>query len=273
MLSLCKHGERFYYSIGTQTTVCIKQQMEKEKVNNMKVEQEATKIMTELSQLGREQIKQIYLRHGAREPLFGVTTQDLKPLAKRYKAQYELALVLYQSGNYDAMYLAGMISDPSKMREQDFEEWITHAYCQGLSDHVVAVTLAGSPFAQNIADRWIHTQIERYVSAGWTCYAWMLGTLSDENFDKEKLQTYLWHVQDTIHHQGDWVTYAMNSFLIAVGVSYLPLHHEAMAIANEMKTPSVDFGETNCKLPIAKDHIQKAIERKRIGVKRKRTRC
>lgn len=40
-------------------------------------------VMKELEKLGKEEIKRIYIKHGAREPLYGVTTGNLKPIAKK----------------------------------------------------------------------------------------------------------------------------------------------------------------------------------------------
>lgn len=41
---------------------------------------------------------------------------------------------LYGTGNYDAMFLSAMISEPTKMTETDLKKWISQAYCHGLSD-------------------------------------------------------------------------------------------------------------------------------------------
>ena len=77
------------------------------------------------------------------------------------------------------MYLAGMIADPIKMTKSDFDIWIRKAYCPGISDYVVSVALAGSPFAQDIADEWIKSNKELYASAGWSCYCWLLSYQND----------------------------------------------------------------------------------------------
>lgn len=37
-------------------------------------------IMQSLKVLGNEQIKKIYMKHGAKEPLYGVKTGDLQPI-------------------------------------------------------------------------------------------------------------------------------------------------------------------------------------------------
>ncbi|TWK94729.1 hypothetical protein CHCC20327_4416 [Bacillus licheniformis] len=109
-------------------------------------------VMKELEALGTENMKKRYITNGAHEPLFGVATGKMKPLAKKIKKNQPLAEQLYATGNYDAMYFAGIIADPMTMTEADFERWIDAAYFYMLSDYVVAVTLAETDFAQAVAD-------------------------------------------------------------------------------------------------------------------------
>ena len=58
------------------------------------------------------------LKHGAREPFFGVKVEHLKKIQKRIKKDYQLALDLYDTGISDAMYLAGLIADDEKMTKE-----------------------------------------------------------------------------------------------------------------------------------------------------------
>lgn len=71
----------------------------------------------------------------------------MKPIAKRIKTNQILADELYSTGNYDAMYLAGMIADPKAMTEVDFNRWMEGAYFYMISDFIVAVTLAETDFS------------------------------------------------------------------------------------------------------------------------------
>ena len=48
----------------------------------------------------------------------------LKKIQKRVKKDYRLALDLYDTGIYDAMYLAGLIADDAKMTKKDLERWV-----------------------------------------------------------------------------------------------------------------------------------------------------
>ena len=51
----------------------------------------AESVMAELEALGKERLKKMYLSNGAREPLFGVATGAMKPMAKKIKINQPLA--------------------------------------------------------------------------------------------------------------------------------------------------------------------------------------
>jgi 3-methyladenine DNA glycosylase AlkD len=230
-------------------------------------------ILQELEALGTERTKKVYMQQGAREPLFGVATGAMKPIVKRIKINQTLADELYATGNYDAMYLAGMIADPKAMTEADFDRWMEGAYFYMISDFIVAVTLAETDFAQAVSDRWIATGEELFVSAGYSCYCWLLGNRKDEEFDREKLNTMLETVAKTIHSSPDRAKYAMNNFVFTAGVSYIPLHEKAVSVANAIGTVDVFRGKTKCSVPVAAEEIQKAAAKGRLGFKRKNVRC
>lgn len=234
---------------------------------------ELIEVMKELEKLGTAQTKKTYLNHGAHEPLFGVTTKDMKPFAKKIKKNHGLAMKLYATGNYDAAYLAGMIAEPAKMKMIDFENWIQSATCSMMSDYVVSVTLAETDFAQEVANCWIESNQDLVMSAGWCCYCWLLGTRPDSYFDLNQLKQLLQRVEKQIHTQPTNTRYSMNSFVIAVGISYLPLHTQAMDVANKIGKVEVNMGNTSCKVPCALEAIQKAIDKNRIGFKRRNVRC
>ena len=65
----------------------------------------------------------------------------------------------------------------------------------------------------------------------------------------------------------------MNAFVIAVGSSVAPLLGDAQAAAKKIGKVQVDMGGTACKVPLATEYIQKAVDRGRVGRKRKGARC
>lgn len=230
-------------------------------------------VMQELEALGKERLKKMYMSNGAREPLFGVATGEMKPMSKIIKINQPLAEQLYATGNYDAMYFAGVIADPKAMTEADYDRWMDAAYFYMLSDFVVAVTLAESDIAQEVADKWIASGEELWMSGGWSCYCWLLGNRPDREFDESKIAGMLELAAKTIHDSPERTKYAMNNFIYTVATSYRPLHDKAVETAKLVGPVEVGEGKAKSKLLNASDNIQKAIDKGRLGFKRKYVRC
>ncbi|MFJ8244802.1 DNA alkylation repair protein [Peribacillus asahii] len=230
-------------------------------------------VMQELEALGKERTKKTYISNGAHEPLFGVATGAMKPLAKKIKKNQTLAEQVYSTGNYDAMYFAGIIADPMTMTEVDFERWMDAAYFYMLSDFVVAVTLAETNFAQVVADKWIASGEELRMSAGWSCYCWLLGNRPDSEFSASKIASMLDQVENKIHNSPDRTKSAMNNFIYTVGISYLPLHDKAVETAKSVGPVEIKRENKKSSILLASKNIQKAIDKEQLGFKRKHVRC
>ncbi|MFF3101924.1 DNA alkylation repair protein [Viridibacillus arvi] len=230
-------------------------------------------VMQELEALGKERTKKMYITNGAHEPLFGVATGAMKPIAKKIKINQSLAEELYSTGNYDAMYFAGIIADPKAMTESDFDRWMDGAYFYMLSNYVVAVTLAEADIAQDVADKWIASGEELRMSAGWSCYCWLLGNRLDDEFSESKIANMIEIVKNTIHVSPERTKSAMNNFLYTVGVSYLPLHEKAIEIAKAVGPVEVKRDNKKSSFLNAFESIQKEVDRGKVGFKRKHVRC
>lgn len=230
---------------------------------------DVTAVMAELEVLATPHTKKSYLSRGVREPLFGVPTGAMKPLKKKIGVDQVLADELWDTGNYDARYLAGMIADVRVMTEGDFERWIQTADYPMLSDFIVAVTLAESDLAEAVANRWVRSGDENRASAGWACYEWLLGWRPDSSFEPETIRTLLDLAEATIHGASPRLKRAMRNFIVAVGVSYLPLHAEALAAAERIGVVEAD-GKP---LRSAAADIRAAPEKGRRGFKRRAVRC
>jgi 3-methyladenine DNA glycosylase AlkD len=230
-------------------------------------------VMQELEALGKERTKKIYKSNGAHEPLFGVATGEMKPIFKKIKINQPLAEQLYTTRNYDAMYFAGIIADPKAMTEADFERWMDAAYFYMLSDYVVAVTLAETDIAQEVADKWIASGEELRMSAGWSCYCWLLGNRPDGEFSESKIANMLEIVGNTIHDSPERTKSAMNNFIYTVAVSYLPLHDKAVEAAKAVGPVEIKRDKKKNSFLLASENIQKAVGRGGLGFKRKHVRC
>jgi 3-methyladenine DNA glycosylase AlkD len=231
-------------------------------------------VMIKLEELGTEQTKKTFLRHGAREPLFGVKIGDLKKhLVKNVKKDQNLALALYQSGNCDAMYLAGLSVNPKEMKKDQLQRWVEGAKWYMLTEYTVAQVAAESTFGLELAREWILSEEPHIASAGWSTYSNYLSITDDEEIAHDEIKRLLLHVEKNIHDERNRVRYVMNSFVISVGGYYAPLLEEAKRVAESIGKVHVNVGNTACKVPVATAYIEKMEKMDRIGLKRKTCIC
>src|ERR1700712_4979253 len=90
-------------------------------------------VMADLEAHGNEGIKKILVKHGVKEPFFGVKVKHLKTIQKKVKKDHQLAKDLYATGNADAQYLAGLIADDAKMTKADLQTWAKEALSNNIS--------------------------------------------------------------------------------------------------------------------------------------------
>jgi len=233
----------------------------------------AKEVLKELKSLGSEATKKTLLRHGAREPVFGVKVADLKPIQKRIKKDYQLALDLYASGNFDAMYLAGLIADDKKMTKKQLQDWAKAAYGGWLSGFVVPWVAAESDHGWEIGLKWIESKDDVIASIGWGSIGALTSITPDEDLDIPALKKLLRRVQKEIHKTENNTREAMNRFVIALGSNVVLLKDFAIDIGNKIGPVNIDHGDTACATPFSPDQIRKVEKRGAIGKKRKTTKC
>ncbi|MGG1664547.1 DNA alkylation repair protein [Brevibacillus sp. NRS-1366] len=230
-------------------------------------------VMQKLEAMGTEQTKKTFLRHGAKEPFFGVKIGDMKKLVKEVKRDQSLALALYDTGNHDAMYLAGLAVDPKSMSKERLRSWAQQAYWYALAEYTVANVAAESDFAMELAREWLEAKEEMIAVCGWNTYSNYVSITADEKLDLDEIKRLLQRVKETIHEERNRVRYVMNQFVISIGAYVPALHAEALEVANAIGKVHVDVGQTACKVPLATDYIRKIEERGKIGQKRKTCMC
>ena len=233
----------------------------------------ASEVVKAFEPLGSESYKRVLKNHGVKEPVLGVKIEELKKFQKRIKTDYQLALDLYDTGVYDAMYLAGLVADDAKMTKRDLRGWLAKATSDALCGSTVAWVAAGSKHGWELALEWIESKEERVATTGWATLTSVVSITDDADLNLPELKRLLLRVGDTIHQQPDKVRYAMNGFVIAAG-SYVPaLTDLALEVGEKVGRVTVDMGNTSCKVPSAPEYIRKVQKRGTIGKKRKTAKC
>lgn len=232
-----------------------------------------TDIMAQLQAMGSESIKKILLKHGVKEPFFGVKVEYLKTIQKNVKKDYQLAKDLFATGNADAMYLAGLIADDEKMTEPDLQTWVVQAVSNNISEYTVPWVATGSLHGFELALKWIDNKEEHIAASGWATLANIVLLKPDAELDMETLQALLNRVEQNIHSSPNRVCATMNAFIIAVGTYVVPLADGAMLAANKIGQVTVYKNGTSTKVPLAADYIKKAKSKGAIVAKKKMVKC
>jgi len=230
-------------------------------------------IMQELESLGSEQQVKTYRQHGADGPMFGVKVGDLKKVLKKIKGDQSLALGLWDTGNADAMYLAALVADGSKMTTKQLDAWAKSAWWQMLSEYSVPWVASEHAQAFSIAKKWMVSKQAHIQSSGWNTYSDAISVRPDSELDLEEIEGLLKTVESDIGQADNRVKYVMNGFVISVGRYVKPMLSKTKATAKRIGAVEVNVGDTSCKVPLATEYIGKVEKASRVGQKRKTAKC
>ena len=233
-----------------------------------------TKVMAELKKKGNAARVKAFASHGAPvDQMFGVSVADMKVIAKKIKGRQELACELYDTGNGDAMYLAGMVADGSQMTKKQLDAWAKNANWLMISEYAIPRVATESKHARDLALKWMKSKQERVASSGWATYAGHVTVTPDADLDLPEIKSLLKQIEQEIDNSANRVRYTMNGFVIAVGSYVSPLLKQARATAKKLGKVDVELGGTSCKVPLATDYIDKMEASGRTGKKRKTIKC
>jgi 3-methyladenine DNA glycosylase AlkD len=133
--------------------------------------------MKVLEGCGSEKVRDMYLKRGAPENLFGVSSGDLRAIAKSIKTNHELGLALWETGNCDAMLLATLILKPKLLSEGDVERMAASvayteaatplAYTQ-VADWLMTNVIRAHPGKESLRRRWMESPHPMLARAGWS---------------------------------------------------------------------------------------------------------
>ncbi|HEY4355864.1 MAG TPA: DNA alkylation repair protein [Acidobacteriaceae bacterium] len=234
----------------------------------------AATIMAELKAKASEKTRATYIRHGApANRTLGVSVADMKLIAKTIKKQQALACEIYDTGIFDAMYLAGIVADGAQLSTKQLQTWTdATAGMPMISEYTVPWVAVENPEGRALAVKWVTSKKEHVASAGWCTYSGLVATTPDNALDLDEIETLLKKIPTQIQAAANRARYTMNGFVIAVGVHVGPLLKQAMATAKAIGNVSVDVGDTACEVPVAVERIEKVRAGGRAA-KRKTIRC
>jgi 3-methyladenine DNA glycosylase AlkD len=219
-----------------------------------------TQVIRQLKELGTENKRRFYARHGVASKTFGVSYSDLGRLKRRIHTDQGLAERLWSTGIHDAKVLATMIADPRAFDARTLDSWT-----RGLDNAVIAdaftTVAARAAGARGWVQRWRRSRNEWIGAVAWGVVARL--ALTDVRLPDSWFEERLREIEARIHGSKNRVRHTMNGALIAIAQRNGALERKAVAAARRIGEVRVDHGETACKTPNAVESIKQARVRDR----------
>jgi hypothetical protein len=211
-------------------------------------------VMKTLEKAGTAQAKKTYARHGAPEPMFGVSFATLHVLMKKIGVDHDLALQLWDTKNWDARNLAYKIADPARLSATDLDRWARETTVKMCSSYVSMLAAEGTQGFATVS-RWLRSSDEDLRTSAWGLVSQLAAR--DEATPDAWFAERLAEVERTIRGAPNDRRAAMNQAVIAIGGRSAALRKAALAAAKKIGKVEVDHGDTSCKTPDAGPYIEK----------------
>ena len=229
-----------------------------------------SEVMARLEAVGTAQNRKVYARHGAAEPMFGVSYAELGKIAKKIKTDHDLARRLWDSGNHDARVLALRVADPAAMDVPLAGRWL-----RDVDNYILAEGLGGlcsqSPHARALSDAWRDSPAEWTASTGWfivTCTA-----EDPDAWSVQELRGLLRQIEGEIGERPNRVRHEMNGALIVIALRDGNLRRSVLAATNRIGPVKVDHGQTGCKTPEVAPYVERTLAHRAAKAARKAERA
>jgi len=167
------------------------------------------------------------------EQRLGVSVPDMRNLAKEIKKDHKLALDLWRTGIDEARILAAMVGDPTKLTEEQMEDWVKDINSWDVCDQVCMNLFEKNQLAWKKIIDWSEREkefVKRTAFSLIACLAWHDKKASDEKFI-ELLPIIIRGATD----ERNFVKKAVNWALRNIGKRNLSLNRAAINAAKEIQ--------------------------------------
>ena len=124
-------------------------------------------ILAQLESLGDDARRAHNAKAGAPDNQFGVKHGDIRTIAKKIKADHELALQLWETGNVEAQLLAALIIKPKSLSADELDKLTRSVACAQVADWLNAYVVAEHPEKESLRQKWMKAKDRWAARAGW----------------------------------------------------------------------------------------------------------
>ncbi len=163
---------------------------------------------------------------------FGLTTPQMRAVAKQIGKNQKLALELWKTGIHEAKHIAIFIADPKQFDEKLIELWLKDFNSWDIVDNCCGTLFEKTPFAYDKAREWTKRKKEFEKRAGFA----MMATLAvhDKKSGDEKFEQFFPYIIKESDDERNFVKKAINWALRQIGKRNEKLCKKAIRFAKEI---------------------------------------
>jgi 3-methyladenine DNA glycosylase AlkD len=189
-------------------------------------------ILAQLKSLGDDARRKHNTKAGAPDNQFGVKLGDVRAIAKKIKADRQLALDLWETGNVEAQLVATLIVKPASLSADELDKLTRSITCAQVAEWLNSYVVAQHPDKESLREKWMKAkEKDRWAArAGWH------HTASRVNKGAEGLDltALLDRIEKELPKAPPEVQWTMNNTLAAIGIQDAKLRKRAVAIGEKI---------------------------------------
>jgi len=186
--------------------------------------------LRQLESLSNESVRAWNAKNGAGDKQFGVKHGDIRVLAKKIKADHELAMSLWKTGNIDAQYLAILLIKPKDLSSKELDRLVRSVTFAWVADWLNNYVVKQHPDKETLRQEWMATDHRWAARAGWSLTAERV-VKSPDGLDPPAL---LDRIESEMADAAPEVQWTMNSALAEIGIHFAKLRKRAIAIGEKL---------------------------------------
>lgn len=216
-------------------------------------------VLAELEALGNERMREQNIRHGSSDNQYGVRLGDIRKVAKKVKADHDLAMELWNTGNVDAQRLAILSFKPKNLTADEIDEMIRPVTFGELADWFTMYVTKKHADKELLRERWMQDDNPTAARAGWSLTAERI----EKSPDGLDIKALLDRIESEMADADPLPQWTMNFCLVGIGI-HLPKHRkralaigEALGVFSDYPTPK------GCTSPYAPIWINEMVSRQK----------
>ncbi|MFQ9923312.1 MAG: DNA alkylation repair protein [Beduini sp.] len=190
-------------------------------------------IILELQSMADEKYKANVVKMGIpKENGLGVSTGDIRKLAKKITKSNDTAEELWQTGYHEAKLLAVLLFDQKTTSLEEVEMLMKDVVSWDLCDHLCKNLIIKLPHYQSLIDRWVEAEETYQKRAAFTLIA--SSAIHEKQIEEDTLDRYLDYIKSYSQDDREHVKKAVSWALREIGKRDFDYNEKAILLAHEL---------------------------------------